>query len=408
MPTKASRKDSPCVRSGCPCTRSWNGKPGHYCCKTCQRGTACKADYHSAPADARDQDDEVEGAPTTVSRFALPHGATLCVTLGSVVEFRCDAIVNAADTKCIKGKGVDGAINEKGGAVLLAARKALPIVEQPNVRCPVGEARITIGGGLPAKWCIHAVGPNFNPKAARTQPVAPNGDQLLRAAYLSSMHLARDKRCETVAFSLLSSSYFRGDAKPLHDVVATGVAAIRDGAYPGLREVHLMAFKDHEARACRQAAAGLLASVAAGAAGSPSSSDGSRRRKRAASELDDDGGAGGGASSSTAAVSPENSHSAAGSSSTDAASASGSAAAAAAVASSPSTSASPDEGRRLRKQLRRIDMLKKEQEQGKQLGPAQLEAVAAEEDVYQQLAAVHAAYLAGAAQGAAGLPVVVD
>ena len=405
MPTKASRKDSPCVRSGCPCTRSWNGKPGGYCCKTCQRGTACKADYHSA----RDQEPFYVAPPTTVAhRFALPHGATLCVTLGSVVEFRCDAIVNAADTKCIKGKGVDGAINEKGGAVLLAARKALPIVEQPNVRCPVGEARITIGGGLPAKWCIHAVGPNFNPKAARTQPVAPNGDQLLRAAYLSSMHLARDKRCETVAFSLLSSSYFRGDAKPLHDVVATGVAAIRDGAYPGLREVHLMAFKDHEARACRQAAAGLLASVAAGAAGSPSSSDGSRRRKRAASELDDDGGAGGGASSSTAAVSPENSHSAAGSSSTDAASASGSAAAAAAVASSPSTSASPDEGRRLRKQLRRIDMLKKEQEQGKQLGPAQLEAVAAEETVYQQLAAVHAAYLAGAAQGAAGLPVVVD
>ena len=139
------------------------------------------------------------------TRFTLPHHATLCISQGNIVGFRGDAIVNAADHKCIYGKGVDGAINKAGGAALVAARRALPIVPGTSeTRCPVGDAQWTAAGKLPVRIVIHAVGPNFNPKAAWVQKVAANGDELLYNAYAASMRLAKEQKCETLAFSLLS------------------------------------------------------------------------------------------------------------------------------------------------------------------------------------------------------------
>ena len=77
------------------------------------------------------------------ARFTLSHGE-LCVSQGNIVQFSGDAIVNAADHKCIYGKGVDGAINKVGGAALVAARRELPVVAGTReTRCPVGEARWT-------------------------------------------------------------------------------------------------------------------------------------------------------------------------------------------------------------------------------------------------------------------------
>ena len=106
------------------------------------------------------------------AQFRLVDATTLCVSQGNIVAFDGDAIVNAADTKCLYGKGVDGAINQAGGPQLIAARKSLPVVAgTTNVRCPVGEARTTIAGSMRAAWVIHAVGPNFNPKANFVQPV---------------------------------------------------------------------------------------------------------------------------------------------------------------------------------------------------------------------------------------------
>ena len=87
-------------------------------------------------------------------RFPLPHGV-LCISQGNIVDFRGDAIVNAADHKCIYGKGVDGAINKAGGPALIAARRALPIVAGTSeTRCPVGEARWTVGGNLAIRGVI--------------------------------------------------------------------------------------------------------------------------------------------------------------------------------------------------------------------------------------------------------------
>ena len=71
---------------------------------------------------------------TVMGRLERPSAARIIVAKGSVISFTGAAIVNAANTGCIGGSGVDGAINEAGGRALRQARKALPIVRAPFVR----------------------------------------------------------------------------------------------------------------------------------------------------------------------------------------------------------------------------------------------------------------------------------
>ena len=98
-----------------------------------------------------------------VAAFQLPSGGQLVVSSGSVVDFCGDAIVNASNKQCVGGGGVDAAVSLRCGKALKAARLALPLVGPASmgVRCRAGDAVITIGGDLRAKWCIHAVGPDF-------------------------------------------------------------------------------------------------------------------------------------------------------------------------------------------------------------------------------------------------------
>jgi O-acetyl-ADP-ribose deacetylase (regulator of RNase III) len=82
----------------------------------------------------------------------------LKVEIGNIVRLQVDAIVNAANEFMLGGGGVDGAIHRAAGPQLLEACRAVPEV-RPGVRCPVGEARITDGFDLPARYVIHTVGP---------------------------------------------------------------------------------------------------------------------------------------------------------------------------------------------------------------------------------------------------------
>jgi O-acetyl-ADP-ribose deacetylase (regulator of RNase III) len=179
--------------------------------------------------------------PTKLCR--LLHGGVLFVSMGSVVEFSGDAIVNAANVTCLGGGGVDGAISEAGGPVLLKARKALPIVRRSkgeDIRCPTGEARITIGGRLRAKWCIHAVGPNYRVEMQHGGVSAAQCDKLLKSAYTGSMHVAAKNGVKTIAFSLISAGIFRGP-RSLGEVLDIAVQGVVAGDYAGLEEVRACA-----------------------------------------------------------------------------------------------------------------------------------------------------------------------
>ena len=113
---------------------------------------------------------------------------------GDITELNVDAIVNAANPEPIVGYGVDAGIHQKAGPRLLEARRKLGPI-------PVGQAALTRGFDLSAKYVIHAVG-----------PVWADGGQgeeaLLRRTYDSALALAAKKRCRSVAFPLLSSGNY--------------------------------------------------------------------------------------------------------------------------------------------------------------------------------------------------------
>lgn len=154
------------------------------------------------------------GGLPVLRALRLPSGAVLAAVRGSVLSWRGDAIVNAANEGCVGGGGVDGAVNNLGGAGLVSERRALG-------GCPTGEARVTRAHGLSSSVgaLIHAVGPDFD----RVTRAA--GARLLARAYTSALSAAHALRARSLAFSLLSAGIYRGDL-PLDEVVALGVHAV--------------------------------------------------------------------------------------------------------------------------------------------------------------------------------------
>ena len=179
---------------------------------------------------------------------ALPCGAWLVVSQGSVVAFQGDALVNAANNRCLGGGGVDGAVNDAGGWKLEDARWALPVVSPPNVRCRTGDAVATVGGDLAVEHVIHAVGPDY-----RDYDEDSDGDAALRSAYAAAMRVAQQLEVTTLAFALISASIYRAH-RPLLAVLRVAVRAVREGAYTGLREVHLVGFTAAELKVLLAAA----------------------------------------------------------------------------------------------------------------------------------------------------------
>lgn len=154
----------------------------------------------------------------------------ISVVTSDLTQLPRDAIVNAANTALLGGGGVDGAIHRAAGPGLLKACKALPQVA-PGVRCPTGEARITPGFLLPARYVIHTVGPVWHG--------GHRGEaELLARCYRSCIALANEHAIASIAFPAISCGVY---GYPPEQAARVAIATLRKVA-PDAMDVQLCCY----------------------------------------------------------------------------------------------------------------------------------------------------------------------
>lgn len=163
----------------------------------------------------------------------------LIIKQGDITLERVDAIVNAANTTLMGGGGVDGAIHRAAGPALDVACARLH-------GCPTGEARLTPGFALPARYIIHTPGPVW-------QGGQHHEAQLLANSYRNSLRVAVDHGCQTVAFPSISTGVY---AYPVAQAAQVAIATIKTALaqWPQLREVRLVCFDEQTYHAYQRAA----------------------------------------------------------------------------------------------------------------------------------------------------------
>lgn len=155
------------------------------------------------------------------------------VKVGDITKEKVDAIVNAANGALMGGGGVDGAIHRAGGRAILEACREIRRRQYPE-GLPTGEAVITTGGNLPAKYVIHTVGPVYGRGG-------PDKATLLAASYRNSLSLAVTQGLATIAFPAISTGIY---GYPQNDAASVSSCAIEQyvAAQPALTEIRLVFF----------------------------------------------------------------------------------------------------------------------------------------------------------------------
>ncbi len=149
------------------------------------------------------------------------------ITGGDITKVDADAIVNAANTSLLGGGGVDGAIHRAAGPELVAECRTLD-------GCRTGEAKITRGYRLPARWVIHTVGPVW-------RDGSHGEDALLASAWRSSLALAAERGLRTIAFPSISTGAYRFPlARAARIAIATTITHLRENELP--EEVTVVCF----------------------------------------------------------------------------------------------------------------------------------------------------------------------
>ena len=132
------------------------------------------------------------------------------VQQGDITRLQVDAIVNAANRSLLGGGGVDGAIHRAAGPELLAECRTLG-------GCPTGEARLTQGYRLPARFVIHTVGPVYKGR--------PEDPRLLAGCYRNCLALAAQKGARSIAFPAISCGVY---GYPIEDACRIAVETTID------------------------------------------------------------------------------------------------------------------------------------------------------------------------------------
>ena len=161
--------------------------------------------------------------------------AEISCVQGNIVDQKTDAIVNAANKQLFGGSGVCGAIFDAAGYDVMTEAC------QKHGHCETGDAVITPGFKLPAKYVIHTVGPVYGDNE--------NDAELLRSCYWQSLNLAEEKSLNSIAFPLISTGIY---SYPKEEAVRIAVDSIRvffdDNHASSIEQVILCAYNEEDAK----------------------------------------------------------------------------------------------------------------------------------------------------------------
>jgi len=165
------------------------------------------------------------------------------IVLGDITRQAVTAIVNAANSTLLGGGGVDGTIHRAGGPAIREECQRIRDTIYPD-GLPTGQAVITTGGNLPAKYVIHTVGPIYGEESEREA-------DLLAACYQNSLLLARRHGVLSIAFPSISTGAY-GYPKP--QAAKTASATIKHflSADQQIEQVRLVFFQEPDARVFRE------------------------------------------------------------------------------------------------------------------------------------------------------------